>query len=44
MSVSDPETITQRLLEILPLIKQVREGWAVIIEDVAVRVRRLPIE
>jgi len=45
MSVSDPETVTRRLLEILPRIEQtLQEGCAVTIEDVAIRVRRLPIE
>jgi len=44
LSVADPETITQRLLEILPGIEPVlQEGCAVTVEEVAVRVRRLPI-
>ena len=44
LSVSDPETITRRLLEALPRLEQVlQEGCAVTIEDVAVRVRRLRI-
>jgi len=44
LSMSDPEIITRRLLSVLPRIKQaLLEGCAVTIEDVAVRVRRLPI-
>lgn len=43
--VSDPETVTLRLLEAFPRIGQsLREGCAVTIEDVAMRVRRLPID
>lgn len=45
MSVSDPETITRRIIEVLPGIeKALQEGCAVTIEDVALRLRRLPIE
>ncbi len=45
MSVSDPETITERLIEVLPGIeKALQEGCAVTIEDIAFRIRRLPIE
>ena len=45
MSVSDPEAITRSLLRMFPQIEQVlREGCAVTIEDIAVRVRRLPIK
>lgn len=44
LSVSDPEAVTRRLLEVLPQVEQrLREGCAVAIEDVAVRVRQLPI-
>jgi predicted nuclease of predicted toxin-antitoxin system len=44
LSVSDPDTVTRRLLEVLPVIEQVlKEGCAVTIEDVSVRVRKLPI-
>jgi predicted nuclease of predicted toxin-antitoxin system len=44
LSVSDPETVTRRLLELLPRLEQVlQEGCAVTIEEVAVRIRRLPI-
>jgi len=44
LSVSDPETITRRLLEVFPQIEQaLQEGYAVTIDDVVVRVRRLPI-
>lgn len=45
LTMSDPETVTRRLLEILPGMKQVlRQGCAVTIEDVAVRVRRLQLD
>lgn len=45
MSVSDPETITRRLLAVLPRIEgELRKGCAVTIEETAVRIRRLPIE
>jgi len=45
MSVSDPEAITRSLLRMFPQIEQVlREGCAVTIEDIAVRVRRPPIK
>ncbi len=44
LSVSDPETVTRRLLEVVPRMEQfLREGYAVTIEDIAVRVRQLPI-
>lgn len=44
LSVSDPETVTRRLLEVLPQMEQpLLEGCAVTIEDIAVRVRQLPI-
>ena len=44
LSVSDPETVTQRLLEVLPRIEQaLQEGCAVAIEEISVRIRRLPI-
>jgi len=43
--VSDPESITQKLNEILPLLEDALEkGSAVTIEDASVRIRRLPIE
>jgi predicted nuclease of predicted toxin-antitoxin system len=45
LSASDPEMITERLLDILPQIKQVlREGCAVTVEDLTTRIRRLPIK
>ncbi|MEW6356689.1 MAG: DUF5615 family PIN-like protein [Planctomycetota bacterium] len=45
LSVSDPQTVTQRLLDALPKIEQaLKDGCAVIIEDAAIRVRRLPIQ
>ncbi|MBM4464976.1 MAG: hypothetical protein FJ014_05340 [Chloroflexi bacterium] len=44
LSVSDPETVTRRLLQVLPYMEQsLRDGCAVTIEDIAVRVRQLPI-
>ncbi len=44
LSDTAPETVTRRLLETAPLLEQVLpEGSAVAIEDMAVRVRRLPI-
>lgn len=45
LSVSDPEIVTQRLLEVLPRIEPVlQEGCAVTVEEVSVRVRKLPIK
>jgi predicted nuclease of predicted toxin-antitoxin system len=45
LSVSDPETITRRLLDEIPRLHlSLREGSAVTVEDQRVRVRRLPIE
>jgi predicted nuclease of predicted toxin-antitoxin system len=45
LSVSDPETVTLRLLDVLPQIEVLlAQGCAVTVEDAAVRVRRLPIE
>lgn len=45
LSVSDPETVLQRLLEVLPRIEQaLQEGCAVAIEEISVCIRRLPIE
>ncbi len=42
--VSDPDTVNQKLIEVLPRIEQeLEEGCAVTIEDTAVRIRRLPI-
>jgi len=44
LSTSDPETITQRLLETLPQVqKTLQQGCAVTIEDRVVRIRSLPI-
>jgi predicted nuclease of predicted toxin-antitoxin system len=44
MSVSDPETISRKLLKVLPEMEKVlQEGCAITIEDAAVRVRKLPI-
>lgn len=44
LSVPDPETITRKLLELLPDIEEeLLEGCAVVIDDRRVRVRRLPI-
>ena len=42
--VSDPERVARRLLQVLPRVEAaLRDGSAVTVEDVAVRVRRLPI-
>ncbi len=44
LSGADLETVTQKLLELLPQLEQVlQEGCAVTVEDTLVRVRRLPI-
>ena len=44
LSVPDPETITWKLLELLPDIEEeLLAGCAVVIDDRRVRVRRLPI-
>jgi len=41
---SDPDTVNQKLIEVLPTIKQeLEEGCAVTMEDTVVRIRRLPI-
>lgn len=41
---SDPESVTRRLLDVLPRIEDVlTEGCAVTVEETVVRVRRLPI-
>jgi len=45
LSVSDPESITRRLLEILPGFEDtLNVGCAITVEDISVRIRRLPIE
>ncbi len=42
--VSSPETVTRRLLQVLPQVEEaLRQGSAVTVADVTVRVRRLPI-
>lgn len=42
--VSSPEAVTRRLLQILPQVEEaLRQGSAITVEDIAVRVRRLPI-
>ncbi len=44
MSVSDPERVTRRLLDVLPRIEQdLLQGRAVTVNDITVRVRKLPI-
>ena len=41
---SDPDTVNQKLIEVLPRIEQeLEEGCAVTIEDTAVRISRLTI-
>ena len=43
--VSDPETITRKLLAVVPQIEEaLTEGCAVTIDHLTVRVRRLPIQ
>ncbi len=45
LSICDPETVTRRLVEVLPgLEEMLRRGSVVAINDVAVRIRGLPIE
>jgi predicted nuclease of predicted toxin-antitoxin system len=45
LSVSDPDTVTARLQEVvLQFEESLQEGSVVTIEDVVVRVRKLPIE
>jgi len=44
LAVSDPEIITNKLLEVIPIFEQeLRKGCVLIVEDIAVRVRKLPI-
>lgn len=45
LALSDPDTVSRRLLELIPMIKQVLiEGAVVTVEDTATRIRRLPVE
>jgi predicted nuclease of predicted toxin-antitoxin system len=45
LSISDPETITKKLLDILPRLKdELQAGCVVTIQDTTVRFRRLPIQ
>ena len=45
LSCSDPKSVEERLLEILPGLEGALQGGAAVtIEDVAVRVRALPLE
>lgn len=42
---SDPETVTRRLLDVVPRVEtELQEGCAVTIEDATFRIRRLPIQ
>lgn len=44
MSISDPDTVAERLLEVLPRTEDVLlEGCVIIIHDATIRIRRLPI-
>ena len=44
LSGSDPDTITARLIEVIPQIeKSLAQGSAVTVEDRLVRIRRIPI-
>lgn len=45
ISVTDPASVTRRIMEILPRIEQLLlQGCAITVDDAAVRVRRLPID
>ncbi len=45
LSLSDPDSVTEKLREVAPQVEEsLQEGSVVTIEDVAVRVRKLPIE
>jgi len=45
LSVSDPDTVTVKLQEVVSQLEEkLQEGSVVIIEDVTVRVRALPID
>lgn len=45
LSLSDPDSVTEKLREVAPQVeKSLQEGSVVTIEDVAVRIRKLPIE
>jgi len=44
LAISDPQTVTHRLLEVLPGLEDIlQKGCAVAVNDVTVRVRKLPI-
>ena len=45
LSHSDPQTVTDRLLEVIPQIQEaLHSGCAVTVEDRVVRIRTIPIE
>jgi predicted nuclease of predicted toxin-antitoxin system len=45
LSTSDPQTVTQHLLNVLVTVEQIlQEGCAVTVDDAAVRTRKLPIK
>lgn len=45
MTTSDPESVTRRLLDVLPRIEgQLAGGCAVTVEDTTLRIRSLPIQ
>ena len=45
LSDSDPEIVTSRLREVLPQVEEkLKEGCVVVIQDVTVRTRSLPIQ
>jgi predicted nuclease of predicted toxin-antitoxin system len=45
MFLADPETLTRRMLDILPIIeKDLKGGCAVTVDEAAIRIRKLPIE
>lgn len=42
---TDPEFVTSRLLEVLPQVEEkLADGCVVVIQDVSVRIRMLPIQ
>lgn len=44
LSMSNPETVTRRLLDVLPRIEHdLLDGRAVTVSDLSVRIRKLPI-
>jgi len=45
LSDSDPEIVTSRLLDVLPQVEEkLNQGCVIVIQDIAVRTRMLPIQ